>query len=67
MVNTAGSYLSASEKRVHFGLGADRRVRLLELRWPSGTVQRIEDIAADQVLLVKEPERPVEGATRSHH
>jgi enediyne biosynthesis protein E4 len=56
-VNTAGSYLSASDKRVHFGLGADRRIRLLELTWPSGSVQRIEDIAADQVLRVQEPQR----------
>ncbi|HXJ93250.1 MAG TPA: CRTAC1 family protein [Terriglobia bacterium] len=66
MVNTAGSYLSASDKRVHFGLGADRRVRLLEVTWPSGTVQRIENIAADQVLRVQEPERSAEHTTKGH-
>jgi len=65
-VNTAGSYLSASDKRVHFGLDADRRVRLLELTWPSGRVQRIEDVAADQVLRVREPDRPLEHVTKSH-
>jgi hypothetical protein len=56
-VSTAGSYLSSSDKRVHFGLGAERRVRLLEITWPSGTVQKLEDVGADQVLTVKEPAR----------
>jgi hypothetical protein len=54
-VSTAGSYLSASDKRVHFGLGRDRMVRLLEIIWPGGTVQRLEKIPADQVLTVQEP------------
>ena len=34
-VTTAGSYLSASDKRVHFGLGPDRMVRLVEVKWPA--------------------------------
>ena len=54
-VSTASSYLSASDKRVHFGLGSDRRVRLLEIRWPSGTVQTLRDVNANQILTVKEP------------
>ena len=54
-VSTAGSYLSASDKRVHFGLGRDRMARLLEITWPSGTVQRLEKIPADQILTVREP------------
>ena len=54
-VSAAGSYLSASDKRVHFGLGTDRSARLLEITWPSGTVQRIENVKADQVLAVREP------------
>jgi enediyne biosynthesis protein E4 len=66
MVNTAGSYLSASDKRVHFGLGADRRVPLLELTWPSGTVQRLENITANQVLHVQEPERQVTHPSKSN-
>jgi len=53
---TSGSYLSASDRRVHFGLGADASVPSLEVRWPSGTVQRLADIAADQVLTVTEPD-----------
>ena len=54
-VSTSGSYASASDKRVHFGLGQDSRVRLLEITWPSGAVQHLENIKADQVLTVREP------------
>jgi enediyne biosynthesis protein E4 len=54
-VSTASSYLSASDKRVHFGLGSDRRLRQIEIRWPSGVVQTLKDVAADQILTVKEP------------
>jgi hypothetical protein len=56
-VTTAGSYLSASDKRVHFGLGLDRSATMLEITWPGGTVQRIENIKADQLLAVHEPEK----------
>lgn len=55
MVTTGGSYLSSSDKRVHFGLGRDRLVKLLELTWPSGTVQKMENVAVDRVLRVREP------------
>jgi hypothetical protein len=57
MVSTAGSYLSASDKRVHFGLGSAQRVRRLEISWPSGTVQSLQNIAADQILHVREPSK----------
>jgi len=50
-----GSYQSANDKRLHFGLGADASVKLLEIIWPSGVVQRLENVAADQILAVKEP------------
>jgi hypothetical protein len=54
-VTTAVGYASASEKRVHFGLGADRTARELEIRWPSGIKQVLKDVAPGQVLAVKEP------------
>jgi hypothetical protein len=54
-VSTASSYLSASDKRLHFGLGSDRRIRQIEIRWPSGTVQTLNDLGADQILTIKEP------------
>ena len=55
MVSTASSYLSSNDKRVHFGLGRGRRVRLLEITWPSGKLQTLENVAADQILTVREP------------
>jgi hypothetical protein len=54
-VSTSGSYASACDKRVHFGLGQASTVSLLEITWPSGTVQKIEKVKADQVLTVTEP------------
>jgi hypothetical protein len=55
MVTTAGSYQSSSDKRVHFGLGRETRIRLLEVTWPSGIVQKLENLTADQILNVTEP------------
>jgi enediyne biosynthesis protein E4 len=54
-VTTAVGYASASDKRVHFGLGPDRMAREIEIRWPSGTRQILKDVAAGQILKVKEP------------
>jgi hypothetical protein len=49
-----GSYQSASDPRLHFGLGEARRVEWLEVRWPSGRVDRHEDLAADAAYLLRE-------------
>jgi len=54
---TAGSYLSASDKRLHFGLGAAETAKV-EIAWPSGTRQILNDVHADQFLEVREPEKP---------
>ena len=54
-VTTAGSYLSSSDKRLHFGLGQERKAQKVEIRWPNGLVQILQDIAADQMLCVDEP------------
>jgi hypothetical protein len=51
---TSVGYASSSDSRVHFGLGALRQVRSLEITWPSGTRQVLHDIAADQILQVTE-------------
>ena len=53
-VTTAGSYASSSDKRVHFGLGSDTLIKELELRWPSGKVQVLHGVKADQILTVTE-------------
>jgi enediyne biosynthesis protein E4 len=54
-VTTANGIYSASDKRVHFGLGSETTVKLLEIRWPSGTTQRLENVKADQLLHITEP------------
>jgi len=54
---TAGSYLSANDKRLHFGLGAAENAKI-EIRWPSGVQQIMNDVHADQFLEVVEPEKP---------
>src|SRR5436305_11064996 len=51
---SAGSYLSANDKRLHFGLGTAREAHV-EVRWPSGQRQVLEHVSADQILKVKEP------------
>jgi enediyne biosynthesis protein E4 len=57
-VTTASGYLSSSDKRVHFGLGKEKSVESIEIRWPSGMVQTIRDIPADQILQIDEPLAP---------
>jgi hypothetical protein len=54
---TAGSYASANDKRLHFGLGSAKSAKI-EVFWPSGTHQVLNDISADQFLDVREPEKP---------
>jgi hypothetical protein len=53
-ITTAGSYASSSDKCGHFGLGHDSVVKEIELRWPSGTVQVLRNVKADQILKVTE-------------
>ena len=54
MVSTAASYLSASDKRVHFGLGRESTVRELEISWPSGAVDRLTNLTVDKIVTVRE-------------
>src|SRR5438067_10946065 len=61
-VTTAGSYLSSSDKRVHFGLGKESVVQTIEIRWPSGICQTLKNVSGDQILRVDEP---VDGATKT--
>ncbi|HEY8233005.1 MAG TPA: CRTAC1 family protein [Vicinamibacteria bacterium] len=56
-VTTAVGYLSASDKRLLVGLGSASTASLVEVRWPSGAVQTLRDVAAGQTLELQEPER----------
>ena len=53
-VRSGSSYLAASDMRLHFGLGFRARADLIEVKWPSGVVQQLEQVAANQVLVIKE-------------
>jgi enediyne biosynthesis protein E4 len=55
-VRSGGGYFSQNDLRVHFGLGKAEKVDVLEVRWPSGQVDRLKDIKANQVIFVKEGE-----------
>jgi hypothetical protein len=55
---TAVGYNSSSDKRVHFGLGDSATVRRIEVRWPRGTRQVLENVRADQILHVREETKP---------
>ena len=54
-VSTTGSYLSASDPRVHFGLGDSAVAAGIEIRWPSGIVQTLTDVKGDRQIQVDEP------------
>jgi len=53
-VRANSSYLSASDPRLHFGLGRATRVDLILIRWPSGQMDKIQNEQADQDLVIKE-------------
>jgi hypothetical protein len=53
--------LSSSDKRVHFGLGSESIAQTIEVRWPSGILQTLKNIAADQVLQIDEPSAGAAG------
>ena len=54
-VSISVGFISSSDKRVHFGLGTESKVRSIEIRWPRGAKETIENVAADQFLKIEEP------------
>jgi hypothetical protein len=47
------SYLSVNDRRLHFGLGPEKTASL-EIRWPNGAVERVADVAADRLVVIRE-------------
>ncbi len=54
-VVSASGYLSQSDHRVHFGLGAEGEAEKIDIRWPDGKVQTLKNVKANQVLTLDEP------------
>jgi hypothetical protein len=52
---TSSGYLSASDPRVHFGMGASAVADSIEIRWPSGIVQTLTHVQGDRQIQVDEP------------
>ncbi len=53
-VSSGGSYLSQNDPRAHFGLGSATKIDRIEIRWPSGAMDKIENASADRFLTVEE-------------
>lgn len=54
-VHTDGSYLSASDPRLHFGLGTSRAVESLTVRWPDGRAETLQNPPIDRLLTIRPP------------
>ena len=55
-VNPAGGYLSQSSRILHFGLADQTKVDRIEIRWPRGIVQTVENPAINTLHQIKEPQ-----------
>jgi hypothetical protein len=64
-VTTSVGYASSSSRRVHFGLGQESVIASLEIRWPSGIIQRMQNVKTEQCLRVTEPESSTPNAAQA--
>ena len=62
-VRSGGSYYSQNDLRIHFGLGKSQKVESLEITWPSGKVDTLRNVAANQLVVVKEGQGIVQTTT----
>jgi hypothetical protein len=53
-VRSSNGYYSASDLRIHFGLGDARKVDLVEIRWPSGAVDALKDLDVNRLYVIQE-------------
>jgi len=53
-VRGGGSYLSQNDLRLHFGLGTAKKMESVEIRWPSGKVETLDNVAADAIYTIVE-------------
>jgi enediyne biosynthesis protein E4 len=50
----SGGYISQSDFRLHFALGKGPKANAVEIRWPSGLVQRFENVTGNQIVIIRE-------------
>jgi hypothetical protein len=62
-VRSAGSYISSNDMRLHFGLGSAAKIDSVEIRWPSGIVERFDELAVDKIHTIKEGSGTAVAAT----
>jgi hypothetical protein len=55
IVSTSAGYAASRDPRAHFGLGSNKIVKQLEIRWPSGARQVLKDLPTDQIHRIVEP------------
>jgi enediyne biosynthesis protein E4 len=53
-VRSGSSYISNSDMRVHFGLGAASKIDALEIRWPNGSLETFDNVAVDGIRTIRE-------------
>ncbi|HZN06103.1 MAG TPA: ASPIC/UnbV domain-containing protein, partial [Pyrinomonadaceae bacterium] len=53
-VRSGDSYISQSDLRLHFGLEQRTKIDLIQVRWPSGTIDKVTNVAANRILTIKE-------------
>ncbi len=53
-VRSSNGYYSASDLRIHFGLGEAKKADLLEIRWPSGAVDTLKDLDINRLYVIQE-------------
>jgi enediyne biosynthesis protein E4 len=54
-VTASVGFMSSSDLRLHFGLGNEKLIREVEIRWPGGAVQRLDQVKADSFLKIEQP------------
>lgn len=54
-VNPSVGFMSSSDRRLHFGLAGETKIQSIEVRWPSGQVQKVMDVVVDKVVRLEEP------------
>jgi hypothetical protein len=63
-VLSGSSYLSQSDLRQHFGLGEAKKADRIEVRWPSGLVERLDSVEANQFVTIREGQGIVKAERR---